>query len=274
MIEIQNITKQYGEKVALDNVSLTIPDDCIVGLVGKNGAGKSTLLKILTRLIEPYSGQCLFDSKVLGAEDSACIGYLPEQRGLYNAVSVQEQLEYFASLRGLNRSKRKNAISHWLKKFNIEDWKKKKVSELSKGMQQKVQLITCLMHSPKYVFMDEPLSGIDPANFELFTDVIKEYQQEQHATIILSTHNMKSIEKMCDYVAFIDSANLKLYDTIPNIKNKFAKRNKYTVTIEANDDANAEETFSNVRNALKDYKIVSLGMEMPTMDKIFIEMTK
>lgn len=275
MIEIRNLTKHYGTKTALDNVSLSIPDNSIVGLVGKNGAGKSTLLKILTGIMKADDGQCLFDGIEPGnASVADDIGYLPEQRGLYNTVSVQEQLEYFASLRGLNSIKRKDAISHWLNKFGIEDWKKKKISELSKGMQQKIQLITCLMHSPKYVFMDEPLSGIDPANFELFTDVIKEFQLEQHATIILSTHNMKSIEKMCDYVAFIDSAKLKLYDTIPNIKNKFAKRNKYIVTLEANDDTNAEETLNSIRCTLKDYKIVSSRMEMPTMDEIFIEMTK
>ena len=310
MIEIQNIVKKYGSKVALNNVSMVIPDDCIVGLVGQNGAGKSTLLKILTGIMNADSGCCLFDGKSFSISRMKDVGYLPEQRGLYNKVSIQEQLEYFAGLRELNMKQSQAAIDYWLKKFNIEDWRKKRVSELSKGMQQKVQLITCLMHKPKYVFMDEPLSGIDPVNFEVFTDVIKEYQQENHATVILSTHNMKSIEKMCDYVAFIDKADLKIYDNITNIKKQYVKHNNYVITIDSVNEfdvksvseklqslavmsncrcvtqsiyelhfeytaaSSSSEAISEIVKAFDGDNILSCYLEIPTMDEIFIELAK
>ena len=173
MIEIQNIVKHYGNKTALNNVSMTIPDDCIVGLVGQNGAGKSTLLKILTGILDADSGCCIYDGKPFSTCIMEDVGYLPEQRGLYNKINVQEQLEYFASLRGLSIKQSRSAIDFWLSKFDIDDWRKRKISELSKGMQQKVQLITCLMHSPKYVFMDEPfMKFFTPRGAKVITQVI------------------------------------------------------------------------------------------------------
>lgn len=310
MIEIQNIVKHYGNKTALNNVSMTIPDDCIVGLVGQNGAGKSTLLKILTGILDADSGCCIYDGKPFSTCIMGDVGYLPEQRGLYNKINVQEQLEYFASLRGLSIKQSKSAIDFWLSKFDIDDWRKRKISELSKGMQQKVQLITCLMHSPKYVFMDEPLSGIDPLNFEVFTDVIKEYQQENNAIVILSTHNMKSIEKMCNRVAFIDKSELKVYDDIANIKKQYIKKNSYVITISTEKEldicsisdkllnkavlrnyrrlsqsvleVHIEHTIANTScneicdmvKAFEGYNILSCNIEIPTMDEIFIKLTK
>ncbi len=310
MIEIQNIVKHYGNKTALNNVSMTIPDDCIVGLVGQNGAGKSTLLKILTGILDADSGCCIYDGKPFSTCIMEDVGYLPEQRGLYNKINVQEQLEYFASLRGLSIKQSRSAIDFWLSKFDIDDWRKRKISELSKGMQQKVQLITCLMHSPKYVFMDEPLSGIDPLNFEVFTDVIKEYQQENNAIVILSTHNMKSIEKMCNRVAFIDKSELKVYDDIANIKKQYIKKNSYVITISSEKEldicsisdkllnkavlrsyrrlsqsvleVHIEHTIANTScneicdmvKAFEGYNILSCNIEIPTMDEIFIKLTK
>lgn len=310
MIEIQNIFKRYGNKTALNNVSMTIPDDCIVGLVGQNGAGKSTLLKILTGILDADSGRCIYDGKPFSTCIMEDVGYLPEQRGLHNKINVQEQLEYFANLRGLSFKQSRDAIDFWLSKFNIDDWRKKKVSELSKGMQQKVQLITCLMHTPKYVFMDEPLSGIDPLNFEVFTDVIKEYQQENCAVVILSIHNMRSIEKMCSKVAFIEKSELKIYDDITTIKKQYINQNNYLLTIETDKELDlkyvrkkllykavlrnyrrltqsvfeikvehtthkgSNEAICDIVNAFDRYNILSCKLEIPTMDDIFIKLTK
>ncbi len=310
MIEIQNIVKRYEDKIALNNVSMSIPDNCIVGLVGQNGAGKSTLLKILTGILEPDSGCCIYNGKTFSSCIMEDIGYLPEQRGLYNRISVQEQLEYFASLRGLCIKQARIAIDYWLGKFSIDDWRKKKVSELSKGMQQKVQLITCLMHTPRYVFMDEPLSGVDPLNFEIFTDAIKQFQQENNAIVILSTHNMKSIEKMCDRVAFIDKSELKIYDDIANIKRQYVKQNNYVITIETENEIDLKTIDKRLLNkavlrgyrrltryalevyiefektkasgkdvcdmikAFNGYNVLSCKLDMPTMDDIFIKLSK
>ena len=235
MITINNISKKFNERIILDNINMEIHDNCITALVGQNGAGKSTLLKILTGILEPDSGSFYFDdikksSKLLYNK----IGYLPEQRGLYYDVDVEKQLMYFCSLRGICKHDTKAAIQYWLNIFDANNWRKKKISELSKGMQQKVQLMVCLLHNPQYVFMDEPLSGIDPVNFEIFTNAIIEYQQRTHSTIILSTHNMKSIEKMCNYVVFLDNKKIRIYDSIQNIKNKFSNINTFTIILESN----------------------------------------
>lgn len=225
MIDISHISKQYCSKIALDDVCLTIPENSIIGLVGPNGAGKSTLLKIITRIIDQDCGTITLDD--CNTPDSLYkhIGYLPEQRSLYNDIEVVRQLEYFASIKEIKSKEAKKNIEYWLKIFGIESWRDKKVSELSKGMQQKVQFISCLLHNPKYVFMDEPLSGVDPVNFDIFTEQILDYHKRTGATIILSTHNMKSIEKLCSHVVFLVNAKVALYGDKDWVYHQFIDEN-------------------------------------------------
>lgn len=229
MINISHISKQYGTKVALDDVSLTIPENSIIGLVGPNGAGKSTLLKIITQIIDQDDGTISLDGCNTLNSLYKHIGYLPEQRSLYNDIEVMRQFEYFASIKGVKRKEAKKNIDYWLKTFGIEGWKDKKVSELSKGMQQKIQFISCLLHNPKYVLMDEPLSGVDPVNFDIFTEQILDYHKRTGATIILSTHNMKSIEKLCSHIVFLVDAKVALYGDKDEIYRQFINENQCAV---------------------------------------------
>ncbi len=236
MISISHVSKHFGAKVALDDVCLSIPDNSIIGLVGPNGAGKTTLLKIIIQIIEQDGGTISFDDCDTPDSLYQHIGYLPEQRSLHN-IEVMRQLEYFASIKGVKRKEAKKNIDGWLKKFGIEGWRNKKVSELSKGMQQKIQFISCLLHNPKYVFMDEPLSGVDPVNFDIFTEQILDYHKRTGATIILSTHNMKSIEKLCSHIVFLVEAKVVLFGEKDWVYRQYINENQCAVEF----DSPAEE---------------------------------
>ena len=207
IIEVQNVSKNFGPKVALDHVSLDIPEGKIFGLLGPNGAGKSTLIRIINRITIASEGQVLFKGHPITEADVARIGYLPEERGLYRKMKVGDQAMYLAQLKGMSARDAAVELKKWFVRFDIADWWNKKVEELSKGMAQKVQFITTVVHKPSLMILDEPFSGFDPVNAELIRGEILRLKDEG-ATVILSTHNMESVEALCDNIALINKARL------------------------------------------------------------------
>ena len=207
IIEVQNVSKNFGEKVALDNLSLEVPEGKIFGLLGPNGAGKSTLIRIINRITIASAGTVLFNGHPISEQDVARIGYLPEERGLYRKMKVGEQAIYLARLKGMSSQDAYRALKEWFDRFGIRDWWNKKVEELSKGMAQKLQFITTVVHKPSLMILDEPFSGFDPVNADLIRKEILR-MKEEGATIILSTHNMESVEELCDNIALINKARL------------------------------------------------------------------
>ena len=204
LIEVKHVTKHFGPKVALDDVSIDIPEGKIFGLLGPNGAGKSTLIR---RITMATGGEVWFNGRPITDEDVAHIGYLPEERGLYRKMKVGDQAMYLAQLRGMSSRDAARALKDWFVRFGIQDWWNKKVEELSKGMAQKVQFITTVVHKPSLMILDEPFSGFDPVNADLIRKEILRLKEEG-ATIILSTHNMESVEELCDEIALINKARL------------------------------------------------------------------
>ncbi|MEM6734517.1 MAG: ATP-binding cassette domain-containing protein [Bacteroidota bacterium] len=205
IIKIENIHKTYSEHQALKNVSLEIPKGSIFGLLGPNGAGKTTLIRIINQIIEADKGTILFDGITLNENHIRQIGYLPEERGLYKKMKVGEQLIYLGQLRGLSHKEALNSGKSWCEKLKIRDWWSKKIEDLSKGMAQKIQFISTVMHQPKLIILDEPFSGFDPVNANLIKDEILELR-EKGSTIIFSTHRMESVEQLCDYIAMINKS--------------------------------------------------------------------
>ena len=219
LLKIENVTKSFANHVALDDVSLSIPEGSIYGLLGPNGAGKTTLLRIINRIIAPDSGRVLFGGKEIAAEDVCHIGYMPEERGLYKKMKVGEQAVFFARLKGMSRKEATEKLKAWFKKFGIEDWWNKDIGELSKGMAQKVQFITTVLHEPKLLIFDEPFSGFDPINANLLKEEILALR-DKGATIIFSTHNMSSVEEVCDHITLIDKAKNILSGNVNEIRHK------------------------------------------------------
>ena len=217
MIEGKNITKKYGEQKALDNVSFVIPEKKILGLLGPNGAGKTTLIRILTGIVKTDAGVITIGGELLNTLNSKKIGYLPEERGLYKKMKVGEQAVYFAMLKGLARDSAKAELKRWFNKLEISDWWDKKVEDLSKGMQQKVQFIVAAIHKPDFLILDEPFSGLDPINAELLGNEILELNAKG-TTIILSTHNMSSVEQFCEHVLLINKGKIILSGQVDEIK--------------------------------------------------------
>jgi ABC-2 type transport system ATP-binding protein len=207
LIECKEICKSFGEKVALDHVSLDIPEGKIFGLLGPNGAGKTTLIRIINRIAIPNSGEVFFQGRPITQRDVEKIGYMPEERGLYRKMKVGDQAMYLAQLKGMSASSAVKELKEWFVRFGIQDWWNKKVEELSKGMAQKLQFITTVVHKPKLLILDEPFSGFDPVNAELIrTEILR--LRDEGATIILSTHNMESVEELCDNIALINQVRL------------------------------------------------------------------
>ena len=219
LLKIENVTKSFANHVALDDVSLSIPEGSIYGLLGPNGAGKTTLLRIINRIIAPDSGRVLFSGKEITAEDVCHIGYMPEERGLYKKMKVGEQAIFFARLKGMSRKEATEKLKAWFQKFGIEDWWNKDIGELSKGMAQKVQFITTVLHEPKLLIFDEPFSGFDPINANLLKEEILALR-DKGATIIFSTHNMSSVEEVCDHITLIDKAKNILSGNVNEIRHK------------------------------------------------------
>lgn len=222
IIEIKNVSKSFGEKVALENVSLEIPEGKIFGLLGPNGAGKTTLIRIINRITIPTSGQVLFQGKPITQSDVERIGYMPEERGLYRKMKVGEQAMYFAQLKGMSKADAQASLKEWFERFGIQKWWNKKVEELSKGMAQKVQFITTVVHNPKLLILDEPFSGFDPVNAEIVRREILRLKEEG-STIILSTHDMSSVEELCDNLALINNSHVVITGGVDEIRRQFGK---------------------------------------------------
>ena len=224
IIEIKNVSKRFGEKVALEDVSIDIPQGGIFGLLGPNGAGKTTLIRIINRITIPNGGEVLFNGAPITDADVAKIGYLPEERGLYRKMRVGDQAMYLAQLKGMPSREASAELKKWFTKFGIQDWWYKKVEELSKGMAQKLQFITTVVHKPSLMILDEPFSGFDPVNAELIREEILRLKEEG-ATIILSTHNMESVEELCDNIALINKAHLVITGGVDEIRHRYGADN-------------------------------------------------
>ncbi len=217
ILEIKGVSKQYTNHLALDNVSLEIPQGSVYGLLGPNGAGKSTLIKIINRITAPDTGRVLFGDREIAPNDIYRIGYLPEERGLYKKMKVGEQAIFFARLKGLSRLEATKRLKVWFEKFGIESWWDKKVDELSKGMAQKVQFIITIIHEPELLIFDEPFSGFDPINANLLKDEILGLR-DRGATVIFSTHNMSSVEEICDHITLINKSRNVLSGSVEDIR--------------------------------------------------------
>ncbi len=224
---IKGVTKRYTNHTALDNVSLTIPEKSIYGLLGPNGAGKTTLIRIVNQIINSDAGEISIFGEKLSEKHVGAIGYLPEERGLYKKLKVGEQLLYLAQLKGLSKSEAIERSKKWVTKFEIKDWWNKKVEDLSKGMAQKVQFISTVMHEPKLIILDEPFSGFDPVNAQLITENILELR-DNGSTIIFSTHRMETVEDLCDHIALINKSKKIVEGTKKDIKDTY-KSNTFLV---------------------------------------------
>lgn len=220
ILETNEVSKQYGDYKALNKVSINIEEGTIFGLLGPNGAGKTTLIRIINQITAPDEGTILFQGHQLQPDDIQQIGYMPEERGLYKKMKVGEQAIYLAQLKGLTKNDAKQRLKMWFEKFGIGEWWNKKVEELSKGMQQKVQFITTVLHEPKLLIFDEPFSGFDPVNADLLKREILELKKNG-ATIIFSTHNMASVEEICDSIALINKSEKILDGTVNQIRQQF-----------------------------------------------------
>jgi ABC-2 type transport system ATP-binding protein len=297
LFEAKNVTKQFGSFTALDNVSISVPEQCIYGLLGPNGAGKTTLIRIINQITGPDTGELFMNGKKLLPEDVQVIGYLPEERGLYKKMKVGEQAVYFAQLKGLTKAEAIRRLRYWFKKLDMVDWWGKKVEELSKGMQQKVQFITTILHEPKLIIFDEPFTGFDPMNANTVKNEIL-FLRERGATIIFSTHNMGSVEELCDNITLINKGKTILEGRVDEIRNQWAA-NEYDIEFEGNVkiDGNSHyntlsqnfnnnkssiriKTTSNIQTndilqiVMKSGKLISFNPALPSMNEIFIRVVE
>jgi ABC-2 type transport system ATP-binding protein len=220
ILEADHVTKAYANHVALNDVSISVPKGSIFGLLGPNGAGKTSLIRIINQITAPDNGKIIFDGEPLRPSHVHDIGYLPEERGLYKKMKVGEQALYLARLKGMSKTEATEKLKKWFARFEIQDWWNKKVEELSKGMAQKVQFITTVLHEPKFLILDEPFSGFDPINANLIKGELLRLRDEG-ATIMLSTHNMGSVEEICSDIALINNASVVLEGDIKKVKNQF-----------------------------------------------------
>lgn len=293
-LEARNIVKQYASHKALNDVSIQVPEGKIYGLLGPNGAGKTTLIRIINRITAPDSGEILLNGRPSLPSDIYNIGYLPEERGLYKKMKVKEHALFLAELKGLKKQEANQRIDEWFDKFNISSWKDKKVEELSKGMQQKIQFITTVIHDPELLILDEPFSGFDPVNAELLKKEILELK-EKGKTIILSTHNMESVEALCDEITLINKSQVVLQGNVEAIRNQY-KKHVFTIIVSGHDfDFNSdlfsleskESTLDTTKVRIKKlgqssnseilreithrYEVLSFEEELPSMNEIFIQ---
>lgn len=227
LFQANNVVKEYAGHVALSTVSISVKEASVFGLLGPNGAGKTTLIRIINQITAPDSGQLFFEGRPLKADDIYQIGYLPEERGLYKKMKVGEQALYLAQLKGMSKKDALKSLKYWFEKFEIQAWWGKRVEELSKGMAQKVQFITTVIHRPKLLIFDEPFTGFDPINTNLIKNEILELKK-QGTTIIFSTHNMSSVEEICDHIALINKSKNILDGQIDEVKQQF-KTNTFEV---------------------------------------------
>lgn len=297
ILEAKNVSKSYETKKALDNVSLKVEKGDVFGLLGPNGAGKTTLIRMINQITKPDEGEIFFNGENLSPNHIKNVGYLPEERGLYKKMKVGEEALYLAQLKGMSASQARKSLDYWFEKFAITDWFNKKVQELSKGMQQKVQFITTVMHSPELLIFDEPFSGFDPLNADMLKNEILELR-DKGATIIFSTHNMESVEQICDKIALINSSHLVLDGGVNDIKQQF-KKGEFEIIISGEYDSKLlidgvelidKQTKSGqvviklkiqkgrnadlLSNILKYMDIISYKEILPSMNEIFIQTIK
>ena len=288
-IEISNLNKTYVNHQALKNININIPRQSIFGLLGPNGAGKTSLIRILTQITQADSGTILFDGEKLKEKHIYEIGYLPEERGLYKKMQIGEQLLYFAELKGLSNAEARKKVKYWVDKFEIKDWLNKKVEELSKGMQQKIQFIASVIHQPKLIILDEPFSGFDPQNAQLLVNEILKLRDEG-STIIFSTHRMDKVEKLCDDIAMINKSEVVLSGNKNDIKQQFSNdeyllqfngvlvnSNHFEIITNTENEAtikilsNKKEVISDLNNQVE---LQSFSPKIATMEDIFIKMVQ
>lgn len=277
LIECKEVCKNFGEKVALDHLSLEIPQGKIFGLLGPNGAGKTTLIRIINRITIPNDGVVLFNGRPIEQRDVEKIGYMPEERGLYRKMEVGEQVMYLAQLKGMSARDAQKELKIWFERFGIQDWWKKKVQELSKGMAQKLQFITTVVHKPSLMILDEPFSGFDPVNAELIRKEILRLKQEG-ATIVLSTHNMESVEELCDEIALINKSRLVICGAVDQIRRDYGNNNVELVYTDS-EGRHTEVLPRDIEGTTTLRSFMDKGVEinsykelMPRMNDIFIKL--
>ena len=280
LIECRDVSKNFGEKIALDHVSVDIPEGKIFGLLGPNGAGKTTLIRIINRITIPNGGEVLFNGRPITQRDVEKIGYMPEERGLYRKMEVGEQAMYLAQLKGMSARDAQRELKEWFVRFGIQDWWKKKVEELSKGMAQKLQFITTVVHKPSLMILDEPFSGFDPVNADIIRKEILRLKDEG-ASIILSTHNMESVEELCDEIALINRSKLVITGEVEAIRREHGNNNVELVYTDAEGNRITEvlpremDGSSTLRSYLdKGVTINSYKELMPRMNDIFIKLVR
>jgi len=299
-LEAKKIVKRYAHHLALDNVEMEVPENSIYGLLGPNGAGKTTLIRIINQITGPDDGEILINGRHLKPEDVYNIGYLPEERGLYKKMKVGEQAVYLARLKGLSKNDALKRLKYWFEKFEIQAWWDKKVEELSKGMQQKIQFIVTILHEPKLLIFDEPFTGFDPINTNLLkTEILK--LRDKGATILFSTHNMESVEELCDHITLINNGRTILHGPVNKIKQDF-KEHIIELTFSGSEDSLKEKitppfsireiitmdglckayiemgltgTINQLLNLLiNDIEIKGLSELLPSMNQIFIRVVQ
>lgn len=294
-IEINDVVKQYKGHTALNHVNLSVPKGCIYGLLGPNGAGKTTLIRIINMITAPDSGTVMLDGSPITADDVAHIGYLPEERGLYKKMKVGDEIVYLARLKGMSKADATRQTLYWLDRFHLSEWRDKKVETLSKGMQQKVQFIATVIHEPKLLIFDEPFSGFDPVNAEQLKREILELQKKG-ATILFSTHNMESVEEVCDQISLINHSEVVLEGNVAEIKQRF-KKHLYEIRLAGGEQLQPCEEMFTIEEARPDgttiirlaqgvaireviarlneqYALRGFSELLPTMHEIFIETVK
>lgn len=299
LITCSHISKSFGAFKALDDISLDFPEGKVFGLLGPNGAGKTTLIRIINRITIPSEGEVFFRGRHMTDEDVEKIGYMPEERGLYRKMKVGDQALYLARLRGMSHSDAMSELKKWFVRFGIESWWNKKIEELSKGMAQKIQFITTVVHRPKLIIMDEPFSGFDPVNAQLIRDEMLRLKDEG-ATIVLSTHNMQSVEELCDSIALINKAHVVESGRIDDIRHKYGSNNveiiyslpsgdgpalsdgrcfrvlsdeddmgRHTAVLEVDKGTASKELLSEI---IQNVNIISYKELLPRMNDIFIKL--
>ena len=296
LLRVEHVSKHYSGHTALDDVSLDIPRGSVYGLLGPNGAGKTTLIRIVNRITAPDEGRVLFDGRPLASADVQRIGYLPEERGLYKKMKVGEQAVYLARLKGLSRDEAEKRLRRWFDKFEIGGWWNRKVEELSKGMQQKVQFIATVLHEPELVILDEPFSGFDPVNAELLKKEVLELK-EKGCTIMFSSHNMNSVEEICDDIALINKSKVVLSGEVDEVRARYrtgyyqlvaaadrllpempelfrirkmeAKRSEMCYLLEAENPAMSNSDL--LRHIVDKVEVRSFAEQLPSMHDIFLK---
>jgi ABC-2 type transport system ATP-binding protein len=262
MLSIRNIVKQYANHKALDEVSIEIESGSVFGLLGPNGAGKTSLIRIINQITAPDQGEVLFKGEKLNSSHISRIGYLPEERGLYKKMEIGEQMLYLAQLKGLSKHEATQRIKYWFEKMEIQTWWHKKVEDLSKGMQQKVQFIATVVHDPELIILDEPFSGFDPVNAQVITDEILELNRNG-ATIIFSTHRMESVEQLCDSIALIHKSKKILDGKMKDIKNQY-RNHTYRIGFTGNLDLSHNQMITLLdQQSDQDHTLLTLQVKEP-----------